>query len=161
MNPLLRTLVVAFGVVLLALGVFGFHLACSPSDYQELVRASRRKEDLRERERASLRLRQLHKQAVQEWIAQRCTLAETMQRLPEGDRELEQKWPAYTIKEKGWASDEDRLYQLILTHVEVVLRERPEELATARCRLERDYQQFQANRQRPSTAAMDRRERNR
>jgi len=162
MNPLLRTTVVVLVVVLLALGVFGFHLACSPSDYQELVQASRRKEDLRERERASLRLRQLHKQAVQEWIAQRCTLAETMQRLPEGDRELEQKWPAYyTIKQKEWASEEDRYYHLIREYVEEILHERPEELATARCRLQRDYRQLQANRQRPSTAATDRTERNR
>jgi hypothetical protein len=161
MNPLLRTTAVALVVVLLALGVFGLRLACSPSDYQELVQASRRREDLRERERASLRRRQLHEQAVQAWIAQRCTLAETMQRLQEGDREVAQEWPAYTIKEKGWTSDEDRHYQLILTHVEEILPERPEELATARCRLERDYQQLQANRQRPSTTAMDRRERNR
>jgi hypothetical protein len=56
---------IALVVVLLALGVFGLRLACSPSDYRELVQASRRREDLREWERASLRIRQLHKQAVQ------------------------------------------------------------------------------------------------
>ncbi len=106
MNPLLRTSVVALVVVLLALGVFGFRLACSPSDYREFVQESRRKENLRELERANLRRRQLHRQAVQEWIVQRCALEETMQRLQEGDRELEQKWHAYyTIKQKGWASE--------------------------------------------------------
>jgi hypothetical protein len=152
---------VALVVVLLALGVFGFRLTCSPSDYQELVQASRRREDLRELERAILRRHQPQVQAVQAWIAQRCTLAETMQQLQEGDREWQQEWPAYTIKEKGWASDEDRYYQVILTHVEEILRERPEELATALCRLQRDYQQLQADRQRPSTAATDSRERNR
>ncbi len=99
---------------------------------------------------------------MQEWIAQRCPLAETMQQFQEGDRELEQEWPAYYFTDqKEWASDEDRYYHLIRTYVEAILREQPEELATARCRLERDYQQLQANRQRPSTAAMDRRERNR
>jgi hypothetical protein len=153
---------VALVVALLALGVFGLRLACSPSDYRELVQASRRREDLRERERASLRLRQLHKQAVQEWIAQRCTLAETMQRLQEGDRELEQIWPAfYTIKQKKWASEEDRYYHLIHEYAEEILQERPEELAAALRRLEGDYRKLQAGRQRSSTAATDRRERNR
>lgn len=159
MNPLLRTTVIALVVVLLALGVFGFRLACSPSDFQELVQESRRKEALRERERAVLRRRQLYGQAVQDWIAQRCTLAETMQRLQEGDRELKQEWYArYSIR---WASNEDRHYQLIHMYVEMILHERPEELATARCRLQRDYQQLQTNRRRPSTAAADRRKRNR
>jgi hypothetical protein len=85
-----------------------------------------------------------------------------MQRLQEGDRELEQIWPAfYTIKQKEWASEEDRYYHLIHEYAEEILRERPEELAAALRRLQRDYQQLQANRQRPSTAATDSRERNR
>ena len=97
-------------------------------------------EDLRRLERATLRRLESRRQAVQEWIAQRRTLTETMQEF----QELEDEWPPpdLNLLRKKWPSDEARHYGLIQIYVEVILHERPEELAAALRRLESDYRKL-------------------
>jgi len=144
MNAQFRTAVVAFVVGLLTLGVFGLRLAWSPSDLQ---RESRRVEELQRLRRAMDRRTEARQQAAQEWIAQRCTLAETMQRF----QELDGEWPDYiTLRRKWWPSDDERHYRVLLAHVGGALEGRPEELAGVLRRLEKDYQQLQASRRMPS-----------
>jgi hypothetical protein len=49
--------------------------------------------------------------------------------------------------------DEERHYRVIGTYAEGILKGQPEELAAVLQRLEKEYQQLQAGRQTPSTAA--------
>jgi hypothetical protein len=78
-------------------------------------------------------------------------------------QELDQEWPAYITKLRNTMSesDEQRHYWVIFAYVEAALQERPEELAAARSRLEKDYRQLQDGRQTPSSAATERIERSR
>jgi hypothetical protein len=138
MNAPIRTAVVAG---LLTLGVFTLRFACSPADSQE----TRRGEELQKLQRATLRREQARRQAVQEWMAQRRSLAETMQRF----QELDHDWPDYSearLREKLPESDVERHYRLILSYARAELQGRSEELATVLRRLENEYQQLQAGR---------------
>lgn len=148
MNAPIRTALVATIVGLLAVCVFGLRFGCSPSAFQKEIR---RGENLERLKQATFRRVEARRQAVQEWIAQRYSLAETMQRFQEWERE----WPDYSaiVRKTQTESDEKRYYRIIGSHVEAVLQGRPEELASALCRLEKDYQQLQAGGQTPSTAS--------
>ena len=163
MNALIRTVALALVTSLLTLGVVGLRFACSPSDWQELLRQSRRHENLREWQRVTLHREESQRQAVQEWIAGRCTLMEVMQRFQELDEESVQQWPLYRtlVQKKSPAAEEERLYQTIRTCVETILHGRPEEMAPVLRRLEKDYQQFGAFRPAPSAARSEGRERSR
>jgi hypothetical protein len=161
MNAPIRTAVVALVVGLLTLGVFGLRFACSPGDYERFLQESRRQEELRDLKQAISRREEAIRQATHDYIAERCTLAESIQRL----RQLEQEWlPSADhnlVRETSGMSDEKRHYELIMNYVRSILRGRSEELATVVRRLEKDYQRLQAGRQTPSTAATKRAERSR
>jgi hypothetical protein len=163
MSALIRTVALALVVGLLTLGVFGLRFACSPSDWQALLRESRRLENLRQWQRVTLHREECQRQAVHEWIAGRYSLAEILRRFQELDRESVQQWPAYRtlVQKKSRAADEERLYQTIRTRIETILHGRPKETALVLRRLEKDYQQLQGDRQKTSATRSDGRERNR
>jgi septal ring factor EnvC (AmiA/AmiB activator) len=140
MNALLRTAVVALAVGLLTLGVFGLRFAWSPSD---ILREIRRGEEIQGLRRITDRRTEARQKAVQEYIAQRRTLAETMQRFQESDHE----WPYYDAVLWKCSSDDEKHYRQLIGHVEGALEGRPEELAAVLRRLEKDYQQLQASRE--------------
>ncbi|HEY7423474.1 MAG TPA: hypothetical protein VH682_04460 [Gemmataceae bacterium] len=145
MNALLRTVVVVLVVGLLTLGVFGLRLACFPGEFPE----SQDNEKFQRLKQATERRMEARQQAVQEYIAGRCTLAETMRRF----QELDHEWPDFvTSNRKWWPSDEERHYRVLLSGVEGILQGQPEELAATLRRLEEDRQQLQAGRRTPSTA---------
>lgn len=147
MNAMIRTTVIAFVMGLLAFGIFCFHMTCSLLGSSESrVRA----EELRQLEQATFARAEARQQAAQEWISQRRTLAETMRRY----KELEHQWPDYVTPQREYLlPDEERHYGIILVHVGLILEERPKELAAARRRLEKEYQQYQADRQTSSPSA--------
>jgi hypothetical protein len=162
MNALLRTTAVALVVALLTLGVFGPRFACSPGDYQTLLQEIRRHEELQELEQTTSRREEAIRQATHDYIAQRCTLAETMQRVRELEREVDQEWPYLSSARKmSPLSDEERHYGVIISYVQTILYGRSGELATVLRRLEKDYQQLQTGRQAPSPAATERTEQSR
>jgi hypothetical protein len=152
MNALMRMILVAFVGVLLTLGIFGLRFAYSPGDYQKLLQAVRRHEELKEWHRETWRHAKAIRQAAHEYIVQRCTLVETMQRLQELELQCGQEWPAYGafLRQPGPFSDEERYYALIIAYGEDNLRGRPDEAAAFLRRLEKDYQQLRADRNRPS-----------
>jgi len=145
MNALLRTVVVVLVVGLLTLGVFGLRLAYFPGQFPE----SHDNEQFQRLRQATDRRMEARQQAVQEYIARRCTLEETMRRF----QELDHEWPDYvTPNRKWWPPDEERHHRILIAGVEGILQGQPEELAATLHRLEKDRQQLQAGRRTPSTA---------
>jgi hypothetical protein len=145
MNALLRTIVVALVVGLLTLGVFGLRLTCFSGELPE----SRHSEEFQRLKQATDRRMEARQQAVQEYIAQRCILAETMRRF----RELDREWPDYVApNRKWWPSDGERHYRILIACFEGILEGQAEESAATFRRLEKDRQQLQAGRRTPSTA---------
>ncbi len=148
MNAIIRTPVIALVMGMLTFGIFCFHRTCALLDPSEIhIRA----EGLRQLGQATSARIEARRQAAQEWISQRSTLAETMRRY----KELERQWPDYiTPQQQYLPADEERNYGLILLYVKLILEKRPKELAAALRRLEKDYQQFQADRQISSPSAL-------
>jgi hypothetical protein len=146
----MQTAACALLLGLLTVGFLSLRFAYSPGDFQEMIR---RNEELRRLHQAMLHRRQLMQQAAQAYIAQRCTLAETMQRWQESEQELGQEWPVYRdiLRLPPQLSGEERYYGGIMVQVETILRGQPEELAAVLRRLEKEYQQLRADRNRPSS----------
>jgi hypothetical protein len=152
MNAMLRPVLVGSVLGLLAVSLVGLRFACSRVDFQEVCRS----EDLEQRQRATARRLEAMQQVVQELIAQRRTLAEAIARFQEVDHE----WPEYTAKlqkrfGREW-SGEEKAYRFILSTVQDLLRDRPEEAAAVIGRLEKEYQQLQAGKRTPSTVKTER-----
>jgi hypothetical protein len=158
MTTLLRIFGVAIIVFLLTVEVFILRYVCDFRGMQTVIHQAEELEQLHE---AVLHLEQSQHQAVQEWIAQRCTLAQTMQRFQELEQEMDQTSPAYTRKMRKISKlpDEERHYLLIRERVESILHDRPGELALALRPLERDYQQLQAGSPKRGNALKDTRAR--
>jgi hypothetical protein len=132
MNALIRSAIIAGVAGLPALGVLGLHLNCSPMDFWKTGQEA---EELQQLERATFRRSESRQDAVRQWIARRCTLAEVLTRFAELDRE----WPDYTTGMAEKWSDDSRRYQQLLSTVQIVLQGRPEELAAALRRLDEEY----------------------
>jgi heme/copper-type cytochrome/quinol oxidase subunit 1 len=149
MNHWMHTAVCALVLGLLALGCFALRYTYSPGDLQDMIRRSEENERL---EQVTLRRQQAERQAAQAYIAQRCTLAQTMQRWQQLEQQLGQEWPLFRdVLEQHAMSDEQRYYGGIRAHVEAILRGQPAELAGVLRRLEKEYQQLRADRKMPST----------
>jgi hypothetical protein len=146
MTAMIRPVLVASFVGLLAAGLFALRFACSPADFREL----RRSEELEQRQRATARRIEARQQVVQELIAQRRTLAEAIAHFQEVDRD----WPDYTAElpqRFGWEwVGEEKAYRYILSTVQDLLHDRPEESAAVIGRLDKEYQQLQAGKRAPS-----------
>jgi hypothetical protein len=135
---------------LLTLGCFTLRFAGSPGDFSEMLHRS---EEIERLQQATLRREQAMRQAAQAYIAQRCTLAQTMQRWRQLEQELGQEWPLYQDilrRHLTPIADEERHYEGIVAIVDAILRGHPEELVTVLRRLETEYQQLRAYRNRPS-----------
>jgi hypothetical protein len=132
------------GVLALCLG--GARLACSTDALRnsadavnQLRQESRRGSDLERDLTAGRHRRHVQRQAVEELIAGRATLSETMDLFwcvsrggwqPGSDR------PETTASE----CDDEAIYRHILVFVEEILRDRPEEAPAILRRLRREYQ---------------------
>jgi hypothetical protein len=141
MHALLRTSVVVVIIGLLTLGIFSCRLTWSPGDYLESLRQG---EELHHLQQLVQRHGEGYQHAVEEWIAQRCTFAETMQQLEEIDRELDEAWPRYLARtrESSRMSDEERRYVIFLQYVKGLLHRNPDQLQHALRRFKKDYQQY-------------------
>jgi hypothetical protein len=149
MQTLLRISGVVSGVVFVfALLAFGLLPMRYTGVFSDVLKAGRDHGELLQRLESNWRYRENQYQAVQEWIDQRCTLEETIQRFQEMDREYAQVRPCFpsTVYPRLPQSDEERYYLCILGRVESILngQGRAKELAVARRRLEQEYQQLQA-----------------
>jgi hypothetical protein len=144
MNTVMKIFGIVFVVVLLALYLVSIRDACSQRDW---LRESRRTEEIQRLRQVTRRYQEGQYQAVEEWISQRCTLAETMQRLKELEQERDREWPGYTstVWVHTQLSDQERHYQCVLDHVKTVLHERPEDLTVVLRRLEKDSKQLQTS----------------
>ena len=148
MNSLIRPALVVGLAGVLGLVVLGLDLGCSPVNLWDV---QQEREELRQLERATFDREEARQQIVREWIARRCTLTDVLTQFQGLDRE----WPDYTTGMaekwygKGWQ------YQQILSTVQIILQGRPEELAAALRRLEKEYQQLQVAGQ-PHTTPADR-----
>jgi hypothetical protein len=154
MNTVQRTFGVVFIVVLLAVGVFGLRYACSSRDMLSVIH---RAEDVERLHTAMLRHQEGQYQAAGEWMTQRCTWEEAMQRLQELDQDMDQAWPGYTrlLEETMQRSAEERHYQFIRHYVQTVLHQRPEDLTVALRRLERDSSSRQTTSAVPTSSRLE------
>jgi hypothetical protein len=141
-------------VGLLALCLVTLRDACSQRDW---LREIRRQEEIQRLQQVTQRHQEGQYQAVQEWMTQHCTLAETMQRLQELEEERDRDWPGYTstVWEHAQLSDQERHYQFILLSVKEALSGRPEELTVVLRRLEKDSQQLQTGSSKRGRAAQN------
>jgi hypothetical protein len=139
------TAIVLIVAVPLTLWAIGLHFALIPSGSQETVGRGQEVERL---EQALKRREEARHQAVQELLAQRCTLKETLLRF----QALNREWPDIIAMARvagaEW-SDEEIAYQLILKYVEMALSGQAEESTAALRRVEHDYQQLHAGSPRP------------
>jgi hypothetical protein len=142
-----RPVVVASYLGVLALGVCSFCFICSSPDFlwgditavNLLSQAIQRREYLKQMRFASDRRRDALRRVVEELIAERCTLAEAMTRF----RALDREWPDYSTAppfDPAPEALEEKIYQKILSFVEFILKDRPEEAKAVADRLEREYQ---------------------
>lgn len=158
-----RSAVVASYLSVLTLGVCCFRFVCSSPDLLWgdvtaiglLSREIQRRENLKQLRIASHRRRDAWRRVVEEVIAQRWTLAEAMARL----RTLDREWPDYSMAppfDSSPGAEEEKTYQKILSFVEEILRDRPDEVKAVAERLEREYRMLQASHGWHSPEAPDR-----
>jgi hypothetical protein len=153
MNAQIRlAVVVALALPLALFCLFGLRFACNPVGW--CLQEAHRGKALDQTGQAVFPLVQSKEQVVRELIAQQCGLQEAMARLQELDCELDREQPDFAaklsvVRARQWSSDAERHYHYITTIVKDLLRDRPEEAATVLRRLEKDYQQLQADTQTP------------
>jgi hypothetical protein len=159
MKPFMR-LFPLFLVVCVALAVFAFGEVSSRLESVGRFFRSEEAEPLRQ---ARLRFLEGQNRAAEEWLTQRYTWEETLERLQELDQEMDQAWPGFTrmIGETTQQSAEERHYQVILYCVLKILRDRPEELIVALRRLEKDSQRVVPDYLKPGYTPKDTRARER
>ncbi len=88
-------------------------------------------------------------QVVRALIAQRCTLAQAIERYLELDRQ----WPDITSKVLASQSQEERLYKNIRLRVKDLLHDSPEQASILLRRLDQEYEKLRT--QRPISPAAE------
>jgi hypothetical protein len=161
MNLLIRLALVVLLVVPLGLCVFGLRFACDSADLRTLAWEIRRREELLQWRRETLRRIEVREEVVRELIAQQCSLKEALTRFQELDRERSD----YIAKlSKTYGRDLTHVeehYQYIIAIANDLLEDRAEEAAAVYRRLEKEYLQLRAGRHVPSAAPTQRTERSR
>jgi hypothetical protein len=139
---------------MLALGVVYLDLACSlnfpygwdPDKKVSIAEEIARKEKLDQREAALRRQNQAKRTVAAEGIARRRSLAEAIEQF----RALDREWPESLIAPRGHAdlgmSEDEWSGRDVLYFVRLVLADRPDEAAAVVGRLEKELQQFLADR---------------
>jgi hypothetical protein len=111
-----------------------------------MVEEIERKEKLDQKEEALRRQRQAKRTVAEEVIARRRSLAEAIEQFQALDRE----WPEFLIAPRGPAdlgiSEDEWSGRDVLYFVGLVLADRPEEAIAVAGRLEKELQQFLADR---------------
>jgi hypothetical protein len=126
-----------------------------------MVREVRRREELQQWRRDTLRFTEARVEVVRELIAQRRSLKEALTRLQELDRERSDFIAKSSKTYEGYSPHMEEHYQYIIAIAKGLLKDRPEEAAVVLCRLEKEYQQLQAGRQMPPSAPTERTDRSR
>lgn len=139
MNAIMRLVSVGCFMGLLAVGVFGLRLACTPMDLREVNRSAEL-EDMRRATDARLKAKD---QVVSHLIAQRHTLAEAIEQFLELDRQ----WPDLVSKVQDSQSQQERTYQYIRWKIENKLHDRPDQASIVLRRLEQEYEKLCGNSQ--------------
>lgn len=153
MNAVLRPAIVVVVIAPLAVCFFCLRSCRDSTGFRLIMQEVHRSEEMQRVQQATLRHEDGMRQVAQAYIAQRCTLAQAMQRWQELEQELGQNWPVYqNILRKPLTpiSDEERHYEGIVVNIKAILRGQPEGLAAVLRRLEKEYRQFRAGRNRPS-----------
>jgi hypothetical protein len=148
MSAAMRPVIFGCSIGLLGVGVFSLRFACTAPDFREDIRGAKLAEMWRD---TSTRL-DARDQVVRDLIAQRCTLAEAIEQFVE----LNPPWPDLLPQVPSGQSPQEKSYQYIRFMVEDALQDHPEQASIVLHRLEREYEQFRAERQTPGTIAKNR-----
>jgi hypothetical protein len=144
MSATMRMVMLGCFMGFLAVGAFSLRFACTPMDLQEDIRDA----ELAQMRRASEARLEARDQLVRDLIAQRYSLAKTLEQFLELDRQ----WPELISKVQADQSQQERVYQHIRWRVEDALRDRPEQASIVLRRLEQEYEKLRTERQIPSAA---------
>jgi hypothetical protein len=115
-----------------------------------MVREVRRREELQQWRRDTLRFTEARVEVVRELIAQRRSLKEALTRLQELDLERSDFIAKSSKTYEGYSPHMEEHYQYIISIAKALLKDRPEEAAVVLCRLEKEYKQLRAGRNVPS-----------
>jgi hypothetical protein len=144
MNTMMRPLIIGCFLGLLAVSVFSLRFACPAPDFEEEIREAR----LVGMRRETLIRLEARDQVVRDLIAQRCTLAEALEKF----LKLDPPWPYLVPKVPPGHSPQENSYEYIRFMVEAKLHDHPEQASIVLCRLEQEYEKLRTERQSPSTA---------
>jgi hypothetical protein len=161
MNAVLRQAIVVLVVIPFAVSLLGLRFACTWTDLAKIVQAALRDEELEQSRRPTYHRIDARKETVRDLIAQRCSLSQALAHFGELDGEHPEVLMELSRKRSGYGSDTEWNYQYIVVLVKDLLENHPDEAAIVLRRLEKEYQQLRADRNRPSAMPAKRSERSR
>jgi hypothetical protein len=131
----------------LAVCLFGLRFAFNSTDLRQIIREAYRNEELEQSRGTISRRIDAREETVRELIAQRCSLSQALARF----QELDGEWPGHFAElsrthGRTWSYAEKN-YQYIVALVKSLLKDQPKEAAAVLRRVEKDYQQLGAGRQ--------------
>jgi hypothetical protein len=126
---------------------------------RKIIQTALRDEELEQLGGAAYHRIEAREETVRELIAQGCSLSQALARFKELDGEHPDDLMELSRERNGY--DSERNYQYIVELVEDLLKDQPEKAALVLRRLEKEYQQLRADRNRPSAMPTKRSERSR
>jgi hypothetical protein len=150
MNAVLRQAIVVLVVVPLAVCVFGLRSGYNSTDLRQIIREAYLNKELEQSRGTIFRRIEAREETVRELIAQRCSLSQALVRFQELDGERPEHFAELSRRHGRTWSDAEKNYQYIVALVKSLLEEQPKEAPAVLNRLEKDYQQLGAGRQKPS-----------
>jgi len=161
MNAVLRQALVVLVVIPFAVSLLGLRFGCNSADLRKIIQAARLNEKLEQSRGPTFHRIGARVETVHELIAHRCSLSQALAHFEELDGEHPDDLMELSRKRSGNSSDTERNYQYIVEIAKDLLADHLEEATAVLHRLEKEYQQLGADRQKPSAILTKRTELNR
>jgi hypothetical protein len=161
MNAVLRQAIVVLVVIPFAVSLLGLRFGVNSADLRKIVRAARLNEELEQSRGPTFHRIDARVETVRQLLAHRCSLSQALAHFGELDGEHPDDLMELSRKRSGYDSDMERNYQYIVELAKDLLADHLEEATAVLRRLEKEYQQLGAGRQKPSAIPTKRTEQNR
>jgi hypothetical protein len=150
MNAVLRQALVVLVVTPFAVSLLGLRCGCNSTDLRKIIQAARRNEELEQSRGPTFHRIGARVETVRELLTHRCSLSQALAHFEELDGEHPDELMELSRKGSGNGSDTERNYQYIVEIAKDLLADHLEEATAVLRRLEKEYQQFGADRQKSS-----------
>jgi hypothetical protein len=147
MNAVLRQALVVLVVIPFAVSLLGLRIGCNSTDLRKIIQAARLNEKLEQSRGPTFHRIDARVETVRELIAHRCSLSQALAHFGELDGEHPDNLMELSRKRSGCGSDTERNYQYIVELAKDLLEDHAEEATAVLRRLEKEYQQLGAGRQ--------------